>query len=251
MPPGTAARRRPPTVPGVARLTVASFNAHYGRDRRGRPFGVVEVCRRLDADLLVVQESWIPDDGEGEADRAARQLGYHAKHVPMGTARVAGRKPRLVPRQHGQGLLAVSMLSRYPVVSESVLEMPHLHLDAASRRPAIRTEVSVEGGTFVFVGTHLDHLTHGSPLALRRLARQLPGPDQAAALAGDMNMWGPVLSALLPGWTLAGRGPTWPNPRPHSHIDHIAVNARVRAESFEVVRAGASDHFPVRAVLRF
>jgi endonuclease/exonuclease/phosphatase family metal-dependent hydrolase len=66
-----------------------------------------------------------------------------------------------------------------------------------------------------------------------------------------MNMWGPVLSALMPGWTLAGRGRTWPNPRPHSHIDHIAVNAPVRVESFEVVRAGASDHFPVRAVIRF
>lgn len=238
-------------MPAVARLTVASYNAHYGRDMKGRPFDLIEVIRRLDADLLVVQESWIPDDGEGDVDRAAAELGYQVKHVVMGPARVAGRKPRLVPARHGQGVLVVSMLSRAPVLSESVLEMPHLPMDAAPRRFAVRTEVTVETDRFVFVGTHLDHLTHGSPFAVRRLARQLPGPEQPAALAGDMNMWGPVLSALLPGWTLAGRGRTWPNHRPHSHIDHIALNASVTAESFEVVRAGSSDHLPVRAVLRF
>ena len=238
-------------MPTVARLTVASFNAHYGRDMKGNPFDVVEVIRRLDADLVVVQESWVPDGAVSDVDRAASELGYKVNHVVMGPARVAGRKPRLVSARLAEGVLVVSMMSRPAVVSESVLEMPHLPMDLAPRRFAIRTEVSVEGDSFVFVGTHLDHLTHGSPWALRRLARQLPGPDQPAALAGDMNMWGPVLSALLPGWTRAGRGRSWPNRRPHSHIDHIVMNAPVRSESFAVVRAGASDHLPVRAVLRF
>ena len=238
-------------MPAVARLSVASYNAHYGRDMKGRPFDLVEVVGRLDVDLLVVQESWIPDVGESDVDRAATEQGYQVKHVVMGPARVAGRKPRLVPAPQGEGVLVVSMLSRLPVASEAVLEMPHLPMDLAPRRFAIRTEVKVEGDSFVFVGTHLDHLTHGSPLALRRLARQLPGPEQPAALAGDMNMWGPVLSALLPGWTLAGRGRTWPNQRPHSQIDHIALNRPVTAEGFEVLRAGSSDHLPVRAVLRF
>ena len=238
-------------MPAVARISVASYNVHYGRDMKGRPFDVVEVIRRLDADLIVVQESWIPDDSESDVDRAAAELGYRVKHVAMGPARIAGRKPRLVPSSRGQGLLVISMMSRPAVVSESVLDMPHLPMDAAPRRFAIRTEVSVEGQSFVFVGTHLDHLTHGSPFALRRLARQLPGPDQPTALAGDMNMWGPVLSVLMPGWTLAGKGRSWPNHRPHSHIDHIALNGAVRSEGFEVIRAGSSDHLPVRAVLRF
>ena len=238
-------------MPAVARLSVASYNSHYGRDMKGRPFDLVGVIRQIDADVLVVQEAWIPDAGESDLDRAAAEMGYRTKHVVMGPARVAGRKPRLVPARQGQGVLVVSLLSRLPVASESVLEMPHLPMDAAPRRFAIRAEITVEGDRFVFVGTHLDHLTHGSPFAVRRLARRLPDPDQPAALAGDMNMWGPVLTALLPGWTLAGRGRTWPSHRPHSQIDHIAVNGAVTAEDFQVVRAGTSDHLPVRAVLRF
>lgn len=232
-------------------MTVASFNAHYGYDPDGRRFDVVEVCRRLDADLLVVQESWLPDDQESEIDRAAAELGYKVKHVPMGPARVSGRKPRIVRSGRSEGVLGVSMLCRLPIVSEGVVEMVHMPLDTAPRRFAIRTEVEVEGSPFVYLGTHLDHLTHGSPLVLKRFRADLPPPDQPAALAGDMNMWGPVLVRLLPGWTRAVRGASWPNRLPHSQIDHIVVNASVRSESWEVVRAGASDHLPVKATLSF
>lgn len=235
----------------VARLTVASYNVHYGRDRRGRTFDVGAVCAALDADLLVIQESWLPDDAESAVDRAAARLGYQVRHVAMGPARVSGRKPRLVPKGHGQGMLVISMLSRLPVRAESVIEMPNMPMDAAPRRFALRTDVEVDGSVFAFIGTHLDHLTHGSPIPLRRLVRQLPAVDQPAALAGDMNMWGRVLSALTPGWSPAGRGRTWPNPRPHSQIDHIVVNRDVHADGFEVLRAGGSDHLPIRASLHF
>ena len=235
----------------VARLTVASYNVHYGRDRRGRTFDVAEVCAALDADLLVVQESWLPDDSESAVDEAAARLGYQVRHVPMGPARVSGRKPRLVPKGHGQGMLVISMLSRLPVRAESVIEMPNMPMDAAPRRFALRTDVEVDGSSFAFIGTHLDHLTHGSPIPLRHLMRRLPGVEQPAALAGDMNMWGPVLSALTPGWSPAGRGRTWPNPRPHSQIDHIVVNRDVHADGFRVLRVGASDHLPIRASLHY
>lgn len=233
----------------MARLTVASFNAHYGYSPRGRRFDVAEVCRALDADVLVVQESWQPANAESDVDRFAREEGYQVVHEPMGPARVSGHKPRLVSARRAEGTLVISMLSRLPVRSTQILEMHHLALDTAPRRFAIHTDVEVEGDVFSYVGTHLDHLTHGSPYQLNLLRRRLPaGP---VALAGDMNMWGPVLSLLMPGWRRAVRGRTWPNSLPHSQIDHIVVNALVRVQGWAVLRSGRSDHRPVRATLCF
>src|SRR5581483_334753 len=193
----SAARRGgyPATVGSMARITVASYNVHWGYDKRGEPFDVVEVCRHLDADLLVLQESWLPDGVKSEADRAATELGYTVTHATMGHGRVRsarGRKPRLCRASMAEGMLALTMLSRVPVIATTVIEMMNLPFDQAPRRVAVRADVEVEGKRFAYVGTHLSHLTHGSPMQLARLVAQLPPPGQPAALAGDMNMWGPV-----------------------------------------------------------
>lgn len=242
-------------------IRVASFNAHYGYDTRGRAFDVAAVCRDLGADVLVVQESWLPDDRVSDVDRAASEMGYTVTHEAMGTARISGHKPRLVSSGRADGKLAISMLSRLPVRGTRVIEMHHLPLDSAPRRFAIALDVEVDGEVFSYVGTHLDHLTHGSPYQLTKLRRELPGDhrssgrgpgsDRPAALAGDMNMWGPVLSLLMPGWRRAVKGRTWPNVFPHSQIDHIMVNPLVRVRGYDVLHSGRSDHRPVRADLEF
>lgn len=224
---------------------------HWGFDKRVRPFDVVEVCRALDADVLVLQESWLPAGEKSEADRAAAELGYTAIHGIMGPGRVTGRRPHLCPAGRAQGTLAVSLLCRLPVLRTEVLDLVNLPMDSAPRRLAVRVDVEVDGSPFCFVGTHIDHLTHGSPVQLRGLARRLPGRHQPAALAGDMNMWGPVLSLLMPGWHRAVRGRTWPRELPHSQIDHIMLTRPVRSESSGVLRAGRSDHLPVRATVTF
>ena len=224
---------------------------HWSRDKQGRTFDAVEVCRALDADLIVLQESWLPDGEKSDADRAAAELGYSVSHAEMGPGRVTGRRPRLCPAERAQGTLVVSLLARVPLVGLEVQDLRVMPMDTAPRRLAVHAEVEVDGRRFTFVGTHLDHLTHGSPVQVRQLARRLPGPDRPAALAGDMNMWGPVLSAQLPGWSRAVRGRTWPRPRPHSQIDHIMVNRAVRSVDHAVLHMGRSDHLPVRATVSF
>ena len=60
-----------------ASLTLASFNIHMGVDGWGRPFDVVGQCAGLDADVLVLQESWNPDGGDlSTAAAVAEGLGY-------------------------------------------------------------------------------------------------------------------------------------------------------------------------------
>lgn len=120
--------------------------------------------------------------------------------------------------------------------------------DAGPQEPAA---AATSAGRFTVVGTHAAHLTVGSPFQIRRLHRHLPAADSPAALAGDMNLWGPPVSLLLPGWKRAVRGRTWPAWRPHSQPDHILVNRAVTVVDSEVVHAGNSDHRAVRARLRW
>ncbi len=121
--PGGSVRRSMPAAPPS--LTVASFNLHAGIDGWGRPFDVVAACRDLDADVLVLQETWTPDEppahpaaaghprlGDGDR-RRARLRGRRAPARPRPTGRtapagrppvdaavrLAGQQPRHLPRR--------------------------------------------------------------------------------------------------------------------------------------------------------
>ena len=233
-------------------LSLATFNAHMGLTRRGTPYDVVAVCRQLDSDVVILQESWWPDDREAFATEAARSLGYRLDMLPLARARIGRRGEPAVPRldEAAVGTIGVALLTRLPVTRTSQLDMGRLALDSC-RRAALRLDLDVDGGTFAVVGTHMSHLEQGSLIQLRRLRRQLPAADEPAALGGDMNMWGPVIVRGLPGWRRAVLGRTWPAGHPHSQIDHLLVTPPVEVVEAEVLGRTGSDHRPIRAVLRF
>jgi endonuclease/exonuclease/phosphatase family metal-dependent hydrolase len=66
---------------------------------------------------------------------------------------------------------------------------------------------------------------------------------------GDMNMWGPPLSAFFRGWRRVIRGRTWPAFRPHSQLDHLLVTPSVAVVDARIADRTGSDHLPVRATL--
>src|SRR5579863_7533013 len=72
----------------MPRVVVASFNVHGGVDGWGRPFDVVDACRRVDAEVLMLQECWSPDGGESMAERVAGQLGYVAVELAFARGRI-------------------------------------------------------------------------------------------------------------------------------------------------------------------
>src|SRR2546422_11575919 len=95
-------------------LTVASFNIHWGRHPRSyEPFDVLEGCRRLDADVLALQEVWRPDRETSVAEEIADKLGYQIHEMWTGRAgveprcRIAGHTGGAVGnRGRGRALLA-------------------------------------------------------------------------------------------------------------------------------------------------
>lgn len=275
--------------PGVseerARLVVANFNTHGGVDGWGRPFDLAAACRAIDADVIVLQEFFVPDeparapwlDLSGLEQRhlfhtelaRARLLEWSPERITHPTAwgpRPRGREPRalrlegpppgrrraLHPGERAlpsiPGSWGLAVLSREALVAPRVVELPRLRREAAVRKAIICT-VELGGGRLTLAGTHLGHLTHGSPLQVAALRRELAAEEHPTVLLGDMNCWGPPLVAMLPGWQRAVRARTWPAWRPHSQIDHVLLRGGVRASSGAALSAAGSDHLPVRVEL--
>jgi endonuclease/exonuclease/phosphatase family metal-dependent hydrolase len=266
----------------MSELAVATFNLHAGVNGWGRAFDVVSACADLDADVLVLQETWTPAGGEGLAAAVASSLGYEAHEVALSDAillepaTAPGRRkwgPYSGDPRHARrlwvadsedvrrlrrlrwgsaaesGTWGIAVLTRLPVGKVEVIELGRLRRDRSMRRAAILVEVTVGPRLVTVVGTHFAHFTHGSAIQSERLRRRLPARSTPGVLAGDMNFWGPPLSLVLPGWRRAVRARTYPSWRAHSQIDHIFVNRAVEVISGEVLRVGNSDHWPIRARL--
>ncbi len=270
-----SAGRPGPNVGGE--LSLATFNTHLGVDGWGRPYDVVAACRSLDADVLVLQESWAPDGSPSLARRVADDLGYDLVEEPLGQGRLLGPDPGADDRwgpslgplstilhvdddprwrqrrsgarrsggRHGSWGLAV--LVRVPARFLGVTRLRPLRRDPV-RRLVLSWEVPVGNGVLTVHGTHVSHLLQGSPVHYRELSRALARGGRPAVLAGDMNLWGPAVSLQLPGWRRVVRGRTWPATRPHSQLDHVLVSGFVTG-SGAVLGPLGSDHRPVRAEL--
>jgi endonuclease/exonuclease/phosphatase family metal-dependent hydrolase len=267
------------------RLSVATFNLHCGVDGWGRPYDVAAALGSLDADVLVLTEAWVPEDGPGEVAELAGDLGYTVFYEPLARGRLAGPNPeadhrwmrrgnwrgsghalyldseRTLPRaardsdryaEAVAGSWGVAVLSRRPVAAYGTIALGRLPQDRA-HRAAVVAELDPAGGlpACTIIGTHMSHLTFGSPVHFRSLARALRPlvGDRPGVLAGDMNLWGPAVTALLPGWHRTVRGRTWPAWRPHSQIDHILVTGEVTVRAARVFPPAGSDHRPIRADL--
>ncbi|MEI7858309.1 MAG: endonuclease/exonuclease/phosphatase family protein [Acidimicrobiales bacterium] len=259
-------------------MRIASFNVHMGVDGWGRPYNVLGECEALDADVLVLQESWTPDDGTPSTAAAiAKELGYQvvaeahlaraSLYEPTSTdtsrwapafgqvrkgLQLDGERWKVPPGGRHQiaehGRWGVAVLSRVAWRDSQVIALGKLRRDPASRA-VVRFTVDLGGRPLIVHGTHMSHITHLSPTHYRRLARLLPPIDQAAVLAGDMNMWGPPASSFFSGWRRVVIGRTWPSQRPHSQLDHILATPVVQVVDAWVAAASGSDHRPVVATV--
>ena len=264
--------------------SIVSFNLQAGVDRWARPFDVVATCKGFDADVLVLQEDWAAPGRSGLAETVATELGYALLARPMAQGRRAEPHPhpheRWMPwyalkgpsrvfyldserplparvtrtrrfESASPGTWGMAVLSRIPVVDTQVVDLGVLPRDRA-RRFALVVRLGLAGRSLTVVGTHMSHLSKGSPAQLMALRRLLPTVvgDEAAVLAADMNLWGPPVGAFFPGWRRIVRGRTWPADAPHSQVDHLLARGPVTALSSRVLPETPSDHRPVWARLR-
>ncbi len=190
---------------------MASLNLHYGFGFFGQPFDVAAALCQLEAEVICVQESWLPmpggelsrDSGSGElsrdsgsGDRAtvadpvspevSKPSAPSADPDPLAEAaaklgasvhRVVMFRPSSlsqpgIPVDSRPGELAIAVLTTLPVDDYKVIELGTAPTDAVPRYAQV-LRLSLAAGTSVrVVNTHLTHrLT--SPLQLRNLQRRL------------------------------------------------------------------------------
>ncbi len=146
------------------------------------------------------------------------------------------------------GRLGLAVLSRLPARPEPPIVLRALARDGAARS-ALAVVVGIGGAEVTVVGVHMAHLSQGSVRQYADLRRRLPGPGRPAVVAGDMNLWGPAVVRLLPGWRRAVTGRSWPAHHPISQPDHILFRGGVRPVEGRTLAGVGSDHRPVRAAL--
>jgi endonuclease/exonuclease/phosphatase family metal-dependent hydrolase len=237
-------------------LTIASFNCHAGLQahRNGvcEPYDLDAVLLGIDADVLVVQESWTPDDGVAAVRRVGDATGAEVLELRFGRAKL-DPWPHVPRDGSGLGDIGIAILSRIPAAAEARISVGTVLNDPTPERGGLHVVLDVGGTKVDLVGVHLSsRLPYGPPIQLRRLAAELPPPGRPGIIAGDCNFWGPGVQSFLPGWRRTVRGRTWPARRPHSQIDHILVRGVDGTEVLqsEVLPDVGSDHRPVRATLR-
>lgn len=238
-------------------LTIASFNCHAGLQARRNgvcePYDLDTVLRGIDADVVVLQESWTPDGGVAAVRRVGESTGAEVFELRFGRSRL-DPWPHVPRDGSGLGEVGLAVLSRIPAEAQGRLPVGTVLSDPTPERGGLHVVLDVGGTKVDLIGVHLSsRLPYGPPIQLRRLAAQLPPPGRPGIVAGDCNFWGPGVQSFLPGWRRAVRGRTWPAGRPHSQIDHILVRAADRTEVLrgEVLPPLGSDHRAVRATLRF
>jgi endonuclease/exonuclease/phosphatase family metal-dependent hydrolase len=242
-----------PVPRSAPELTIASFNAHWGIDARGRPYDVGSAARSLGADVLVVQEVWRPPDARSFIDDVvtATRLPI-ANEVVLAPDTMGGRPGRLPKPSPGApaGTWGVAVLTALPVRRAFDIDLGCPPGDVVTRRAAACIEVDLDGRPLLVAGVHASHKLWGSPPQLRFLHNQLAADAIPSVIAGDCNMWGGVLRWILPGRRRAVMGRTFPGKRPHSQIDHIWVPKGIEVVSGEVSGFLSSDHRAVRARVR-
>jgi endonuclease/exonuclease/phosphatase family metal-dependent hydrolase len=236
---------------------VASLNLHCGFGFYGQPFDVAAALCQLQADVICVQEAWLPaeaDDGGPANDwlaEAAAKLGAEAFRAVL--TKPPGLRLAGVPPTSIGGELAIVMLTTLPVTDYAIIELGRAPRDDVPRFGQV-VILDLGGGTTVrVVNTHLTHrLT--SPLQLRALRQRLrddalPTGRMPTIVVGDLNM-PRMFAAMSINYDVTVRGRTWPASRPILQLDHIVVDQRIKVVESQVLPGVGSDHLPIRARLR-
>jgi endonuclease/exonuclease/phosphatase family metal-dependent hydrolase len=245
-------------------MRLATFNLLHGRsphDGTVSPDRLRDAVKGLDADLLAIQEVDHTQPRSGLVDQTAMVAeavdAEDARFLPALVGTPGGSWRAAVPDEvpGTEATYGIGLVSRHPVAAwrriplgTSRLTLPLL-VDA--RRPALVRDEPRLGLAAVLappapvgtvVATHLAFTPGYNVLQLRRLARaveDMPGP---IVILGDLNVPGPVVSAVLGSWHPLARALTFPTEEPRIQFDHVLASTPLEVRDARAVATPVSDH---------
>ena len=236
-------------IVAVDSLTVVSWNIAYGENVEAALSELREDPRLAAADILLLQEM----EPSG-SERLARALGFHFVH---GSAAV---------HPHHSKLFGNAVLSRWPIVGDQVLILPHETLLTGHRRIAVAADIALgKGRTVRAISVHTATMIMDLDKRLdqaQAAADSLGGQRGLTIIGGDFNTvsdyevtelgqlmrhLGQNIVRLPAGPTLRNRLKKLPGSTPV--LDHFFCRGLVPSASGIAERTTASDHYPIWAVL--
>jgi endonuclease/exonuclease/phosphatase family metal-dependent hydrolase len=255
---------------GQVRVVTWNIWWRFGPRWRDRQPGLLETLRRLDPDVVALQEVW-GSDRTTQADELAEALGLHA--VFAEPSYPVAPDPPLTPDDEGM-TLGVALLSRWPVTDRRVVALPSRH--RAWDPVAFTATLAHPVGPLHVVSACLEHgiaytddrIAQARLLADLATAPELDGPCPVLVM-GDLNaaprsaVLRPMHDVLTDAW-VAGHGDpaavTLPSTHPSApleagpelidqRIDHVFFRAgeegqHVLVESVDLAGDPVDGVFP-------
>lgn len=229
-------------------LRVVSYNIHHGVGLDGKLDldRIAEVLRRLDADVITLQEVDKKCQRSGNVDQTAylaEKLGLHA---------VFGKAINLGTGEYGH-----AVLSRHAINQKKVHRLPSV--DEQRIALEVKLQLSPEKTCRVVsvhfhVGDEQVRLKQGQALHdILKVANEgllcLMGDFNAEPTSKTMEFWRETAYVVAK----QGASTTYPADKPTQEIDYcVLVNGQQQTTSCVVVdEALASDHRPILAVIKY
>lgn len=221
-------------------MRVATYNIkHCGLKGPGE---ILAVLRRLDADLVGLQEVDVGTRRSGGVDQAAALGSALGFHTAFGEA---------FPYEGGS--YGVALLSRWPIRAAETVALPSL----TEPRALLLADVDRPGGTLRAAVTHLG-LDPNERIAQTQVVAKHLRDRPRVVLVGDFNAGHselplqPLQQFLVDAALHLGVAPlrTYPADAPTIGIDHVLVSPDLPLpRRVEIVPSDASDHLPVTVEL--
>lgn len=229
-----------------------------------QPERLAEAVRRLDPDVLALQEVDLDQHRSGHTDLtavAADAMGATAHRFVAAVSGTPGATwiAATGAEQPGTAAYGIALLSRYPASSWQVVRLPRIptrfpmYVPAANRimlvdeepRAAVIARLETPLGPMSVTNTHLSFVPGFNRRQLRSLARDLRGLPGPHILAGDLNVR-PAAAVRASGMRMLAAAPTFPAAQPARQLDHILTDdPLLRVRNCGALTAALSDHRPL------